>query len=284
MVRAGADSGAVTAEEQGGTTDDMVHGDAVLDDPVNASLRGQHAHLARRHGRAISFAPTVSTFSAVPLDPGSQDWADLATLLGGAGVLADLFSSEATPPEGWRPVFRVDGLQMVGAAGRFDATDAGDGDPADAADLVDVAELADAAEPADPDGAVLHIVELGEADVPEMLDLVARTRPGPFWPDTHQLGRYVGIRERGRLVAMAGERLRPPGWTEISAVCTAPEARGRGLAARLVADVAAHVAARGERPFLHVSAQNTSAITLYERLGFEVRRPVTFRGYRIPVT
>jgi ribosomal protein S18 acetylase RimI-like enzyme len=232
-----------------GTSDDTV-----LDDPVNASLRGRHAHLARRRGRVVSFASTASTFSAVPRDPGPQDWADLATLLG-PGVLADLFSSPVTPPAKWRSVFSVDGLQMVGGPGRFGA---------------------DASSP--------DVVELGEADVPEMLDLVARTRPGPFWPGTHQLGRYVGVREQGRLVAMAGERLRPPGWTEISAVCTDPRARGRGLAARLVQDVAAHVVARGERPFLHVSAENPSAIALYERLGFAVRRTVTFRGYRIPAT
>ena len=244
----------MTADELVETIDERVHGEAVLDDPVNESLRGQHTHLARQCGRALSFAPTVATFSAVPLDPDPRDWADLAALLG-PGVLADLFSSPATPPDDWTQVFTFPGLQMVGGPDRLGA-----------------------ATP-DPD-----VVELGEAEVPEMLDLVNRTRPGPFWPDTHQLGRYVGIREKGRLVAMAGERLRPPGWTEISAVCTAPEARGQGLAARLVGDVAAHVMARGDRPFLHVSAQNPSAIALYERLGFEVRRTVTFRGYRVPAS
>ncbi|MEV3923301.1 GNAT family N-acetyltransferase [Actinomadura coerulea] len=126
------------------------------------------------------------------------------------------------------------------------------------------------------------VVELGADSVPEMLDLVARTRPGPFWQRTRELGAYVGIRENGALVAMAGERLRPPGWTEISTVCTAPEARGRGHAARLVRALAARVTSRNERPFLHVAAANTTAIALYERLGFETRRHVTFRGFRIP--
>ncbi|MGW4668758.1 GNAT family N-acetyltransferase [Streptosporangium sandarakinum] len=115
-----------------------------------------------------------------------------------------------------------------------------------------------------------------------MLDLVARTQPGPFWPRTCELGTYLGVRDNGTLVAMAGERLRPPGWTEISAVCTAPEARGQGHAARLVSALVARIAARGERPFLHVAGTNTGAIALYERLGFETRTPVTFRGFRTP--
>ncbi|MEN0135444.1 MAG: GNAT family N-acetyltransferase, partial [Rhodococcus sp. (in: high G+C Gram-positive bacteria)] len=77
-------------------------------------------------------------------------------------------------------------------------------------------------------------------------------------------------------------RLRPPGWTEISAVCTAPEARGRGHAARLVRALAAQITARGERPFLHVAEVNTGAIALYKRLGFRTRAHVTFRGFRTP--
>jgi predicted GNAT family acetyltransferase len=118
--------------------------------------------------------------------------------------------------------------------------------------------------------------------VPEILDLVARTRPGPFWPRTHELGTYLGIRDNGRLVAMAGERLRPPGWTEISAVCTAAEARGRGCAARLVGALVERILARGDHPFLHVAESNTGAIALYERIGFETRKQVTFRGFRTP--
>jgi hypothetical protein len=74
------------------------------------------------------------------------------------------------------------------------------------------------------------LVVLGAVDVPEMLDLVARTRPGPFEPETYRLGTYLGVRRAGWLVAMAGERLHPPGYTEISAVCTDPGVRGQGLA------------------------------------------------------
>ncbi|WP_405084641.1 GNAT family N-acetyltransferase [Microbispora sp. NBC_01389] len=232
----------------------MIDRDTVaLDDPVGASLRGHHAHLARRLGRATGYLPEVASFSTVSAEPDPAEWDDLARLLGRGGF-ADLFSCPATPPEDWEPLFTLDGLQLVFPAspGRADV------------------------EP-DPE-----TVELGAGDVPEMLDLTARTRPGPFWPRTHELGTYLGVRENGALVAMAGERLRPSGWTEISAVCTAPEARGRGHAARLVNALVARIIARNERPFLHAAEANTSAIALYERLGFAVRRRVTFRGFRTP--
>ncbi|MFD0319066.1 GNAT family N-acetyltransferase [Streptomyces flavalbus] len=228
--------------------------DSVLDDPVGQSLGGPHARLARRRGGAATYLADVATFSAVPVQPDAADWADLAELLGGPGAFADLFSSPAAPPPGWEPVFSLAGRQMIWPGGHLPDR-AGTG----------------------PD---TGLVVLGKEDVPEMRALVARTEPGPFWPRSHELGTYLGVRAGGTLVAMAGERLRPPGWTEISAVCTAPEARGRGHAARLVGALAARIVARGERPFLHVAETNTAAIALYERLGFETRGQVTFRGFR----
>ena len=222
--------------------------DSPLDDPVGESLRGHHAHFARRVGRAATYVPEVATFSAVTANPAG--WADLARLLG-RGQLADMFSSPAQPPAGWEPVFALEARQMVGPVRA--ASDVGTG-----------------------------VVELGRADVPDMLALAERTRPGPFWPRTRELGTYLGVRDNGTLVAMVGERLRPPGWTEISALCTAPEARGQGHAARLIRALIARITARGERPFLHVTETNTSALALYEHLGFQTRKPVTFRGYRTP--
>ncbi|HEX6353139.1 GNAT family N-acetyltransferase [Actinophytocola sp.] len=229
----------------------MMNRDAVaLDDPVGESLRGHHAHLANRLGRAATYLPGVATFSSVTTDPDPREWTDLARLLG-PGEFADMFSSPATPPPNWEPVFVFEGRQMIWSG---DNTQ-------------------------DPDD---RVVELDADNVSEMLDLAARTQPGPFWPRTHELGTYLGIRQNGTLVAMAGERLRPPGWTEISAVCTAPEARGQGHAARLVNTLVARITARDERAFLHVAEANTTAIALYRRLGFETRKPVTFRGFRTP--
>jgi predicted GNAT family acetyltransferase len=135
-------------------------------------------------------------------------------------------------------------------------------------------ELVTAADP--------EAVRLGPSDVPEMLDLVARTQPGPFLAGTIELGTYLGLRRAGALVAMAGERFHPPGWTEISAVCTDDDHRGQGLATRLVGAVGAGIRARGETPFLHVAVNNVTAIRLYLELGFTIRRQVSVQVVAAP--
>jgi GNAT superfamily N-acetyltransferase len=117
----------------------------------------------------------------------------------------------------------------------------------------------------------LDYVELGEKDVPEMLALTELTKPGPFGKRTRELGTYLGIRREGRLVAMAGERLKLPGYTEVSAVCTHPEHTGHGYAAGLISVIVGKIQERGESAILHTAADNHRAIELYERLGFSKR-------------
>ncbi|HXW44973.1 MAG TPA: GNAT family N-acetyltransferase [Streptosporangiaceae bacterium] len=216
-----------------------------------AALLGPHAHLARRCGQAARYLPDVSPFLALPLDPDEGAWADLAKLLGPAGVGSTL-GVPAAPPPGWEVLLDVEGVQMV--------------------------EDRVAARP-DPEA-----IMLGAADVPEMLDLVARTRPGPFLARTIEHGSYLGIRRNGELIAMAGERVRAPGWTEISAVCTDERFRGEGLGTRLVQAVAAGISGRGETAFLHAAARNTGAIRLYQALGFRVRRSARFVAVRAPAS
>jgi predicted GNAT family acetyltransferase len=117
-----------------------------------------------------------------------------------------------------------------------------------------------------------RFVVLGADDTPRMAALVRRTEPGPWFERTAELGRFIGFEAGGRLVAMAGERVRVPGHTEISAVCTDPDWRGQGLAADLMRLVSQAIVARGEQPFLHVLAGNARAIALYEKLGFAGRQ------------
>ncbi len=223
--------------------------DSVLDAPVWHSLTGPHAGLAQRHGSAGRYAPEVSPFAAIAPDAGADGLADLAVLIG-PGALAVVAFLGQDPPQGWSVELDRPGVQMVGT--HLEAA---------------------------PDR---EAVPLGPDDVPEILDLVGRTRPGPFLARTVELGGYLGIRREGVLVAMAGQRMHPPGYTEISAVCTDEAHRGRGLASRLVRAVGAAVQARGETPMLHAAAANSGAIGLYESLGFEIRRGVDFRLLRAP--
>ncbi|GAA2488375.1 GNAT family N-acetyltransferase [Streptomyces longisporus] len=214
----------------------------LLDNPAWAALTGPHASFAERVGRAARYRQDVAPFYAVTDTGDPRAWADLATLVGPGGTASVRGVTEA--PAGWEVLRTGHGVQLVDTRLR--------------------------AEP-DPEA-----VRLGPDDVPEILDLVARTQPGPYLPRTVEMGTYLGIRHSGRLIALAGERLHPPGWTEISAVCTDPAYRGRGLATRLVRAVAAGIKERGERPFLHARATNADAIRLYESLGFTLRRRTVF--------
>jgi predicted GNAT family acetyltransferase len=117
----------------------------------------------------------------------------------------------------------------------------------------------------------LQILTLGAADAAEMLVLTELTKPGPFARRTYELGTYLGIRCDGKLIAMAGERLKVPGFTEVSAICTHPEHTGRGYARILTTELIRRILGRGETPFLHVRKDNVRAIELYERLGFRCR-------------
>jgi predicted GNAT family acetyltransferase len=118
----------------------------------------------------------------------------------------------------------------------------------------------------------LHIVTLGAGDVPEMLALTELTKPGPFSARTHELGTFLGIRVDGKLVAMAGERMKPDNYTEMTAICVHPSHRGHGYGQALLGAIAAQICGRGEIPFLHVFSNNSSAIALYRRQGMEIRR------------
>jgi ribosomal protein S18 acetylase RimI-like enzyme len=223
-------------------------GQAVLDNAVWESLTGPHAHLAEVHGLAARYPEQVAGFHALADSADPRAWTDLAELTGPGADVAVAGDVPAAHP-GWTVVDRIPGVQLVDEALR-----------------------------AEPFPAAIR---LGAADVPEILDLIERTRPGPFRPRTIELGTYLGVRRGGALVAMAGERLHPTGWTEISAVCTDPAHRGQGLATALVRAVAAGIRERGETPFLHTSAANRTAIRLYESIGFRLRRHTSFARYQL---
>lgn len=120
-------------------------------------------------------------------------------------------------------------------------------------------------------------VALGQADAGDMLALATLTQPGPFFAETWRMGRFVGVRDSGRLVAMAGERMRAPGFTEVSGVCTHPDFQGQGLARKLMRAVIDRIVGEGDAAFLHVYPDNAGAIGLYHTLGFRRRTQLHFQ-------
>jgi len=213
-----------------------------LDRPVWASLT--HApHLGEGGDLAKRFRRDVNVFASA-YDDSPSSLAALRDLVPQGESIYVLQVPEIRVPNGLLVARTAQGLQLL--ATRPIAAQAGDD----------------------------TIVELGDADAPQMVALAKLTEPGPFLARTHTMGRFIGIRVDGRLAAMAGERMRFPGFTEVSGVCTHPDFRGRGYARRLSSIVANAIQQRCEQPFLHSWTSNDAAIALYESLGFERRATV----------
>lgn len=217
-----------------------------LDRPVWSSLTSAHTHLAEGDGLALRYAPDVNRFASARDDSGPA-LAALARLVQPGEPVYILQVPEIHIPADLVASKQAMGVQMVAQSSGAPARDA---------------------------GGTVDILPLGGADAVEMLDLATLTEPGPFLRRTGRMGNFFGIRIDGRLAAMAGERFRFPGYTEVSGVCTHPDFRGRGLASRLSRHVMADIAERGDTPFLHAWKTNHAAISLYEHLGFRWRSDV----------
>ena len=217
--------------------------DAVLDNVVWHALTTIHARFAEGTGRARRYAGDVSVFAAIEHDDAAS-WDDLRRVAAGTPVV--LFSAvHGDPPPGWEHLGGGAGDQMV----------------------------LDALAPAPT--TTVKLAPLSDAHVPAMLELVEVAQPGPFEARTVALGGYVGaFDDDGALLAMAGTRMQTAAFVEISAVCTHPDARGRGLAAAVSHRVASDILDGGKQPILHVAHGNDNAKRVYDRLGFVTRRTV----------
>ncbi len=211
-----------------------------LDRPVWSSLTTSHLELSDGDHLARRYARDVNQFAS-PRDDEPHALERLSSLIKPRERVFILQAKPFTTPAALRLVDQKLGVQMLDSGTQLPVDDHGD------------------------------IAALEDKDAAEMLTLAERTKPGPFVARTHVMGDYFGVRVDGRLIAMAGERMRFPGYTEISGVCTHPDFRGCGYGRRLLSHVMTSIRARGETPFLHAWKSNASAIRLYESIGFRLR-------------
>lgn len=218
---------------------------SLLDNPAWNSLVGGHREIAELNGQAGRYPFAMSPIAGLEhYTP--EAFEQMQALVEKDDAVGLVTAEEYEVPAGWDQLGHIDCYQMVCAT-----------------------------PPAAPE---LQPVQLRLSDVPAMVELATATEPGPFRAGTIGMGRYYGLKTPdGRLMSMAGERMRMDGLTEVSAVCTWPEFRGRGLAAALVSFVAAQIGAEGRTPFLHVKTENAGARSVYEKLGFRVRREIRFK-------
>lgn len=211
-----------------------------LDHPIWSALTTRQRALAEGDGLARRYPVAITPFADM-MDMSAKSFAALGTLMADRDV-AVLFTPEAVEvPAMFKVLLAKPGEQMIGM-------------------------------PAESSIRGAEIETLGPADVPAMMALTELTKPGPFNVRSHELGTFLGIRAGGELVAMAGERMKPGNYTEMTAICVHPSHRGRGYAQALMAAISRQIVARGDVPFLHVFSDNTGAVALYRRQGMEIRR------------
>lgn len=214
-----------------------------LDNPVWHALGGPQAQFALKRPHARRLDAEIGPFFAIE-EPSDKAYRDIGDLLGKSPE-ARLFRPEVEPaPPGWSKTFEKPIVQMI---------------------LPGAASLASVPS---------SIIELGPGDRPAMLELAERAKPGPFLARTPELGTYLGLHDGDKLIAMAGERLRLPGWVEISAVAVDPDYRGKGHGKALTAALASRIRAGGAMPFLHVY-DDIPAFGLYKKMGFVPRTTLT---------
>jgi ribosomal protein S18 acetylase RimI-like enzyme len=223
----------------------------ILDNVIWQALTTRQAGFAETCRQARRFPREVTSLTAFEQES-DQNYKSLADLTGAGGTAAVFLEAPYESRAGWEYVVGAPLLEMICENGSF----------------------------ANAPARSAPIVELGLADSPEMVALATLTKPGPFGTRTHELGEYLGIRCEGKLVAMAGERLKVPGYTEVSAVCTHPNHTGHGYAGVLMSELIRRIRERGETPMLHVREDNTRAVQLYERLGFRTRKRIHFAVLR----
>lgn len=214
---------------------------SVLDNPIWHALSTAHAHFTEGDDLAKRYRTDIGPLSGMK-DTSLDAYNSLAQLLGPDDIAVLFLTEPPTPPASLRLLQCFPMYQMICLA-----------------------------PPVNPQNG-FAIDELTASDVPEMRSLAEGTEPGPFRQRTIELGGYKGIRVDGQLASMTGQRCGLNDFTEVSAVCTWPEFRGRGYAKALVATVANGVFEQNKTPFLGVREDNTGAVRVYEKVGFKIRR------------
>jgi predicted GNAT family acetyltransferase len=217
----------------------MMH---VLDRPIWSALGTRHASLAEGGTLARRYPASVAPFAATESED-EESLHALAELAPKGETLLLLMADPIVTPSDFVTTTAASAVQMIGGRRPYQVTDE-------------------------------RIEQLSQADAAAMLDLATLTKPGPFSLRALELGDFWGVKMNGRLVAMAGERMKQPGYTELSGVCTHPDMRGKGLGRLLSLYVADKIVARGDQPYLHAYETNKAAITLYESIGFRLRSGV----------
>lgn len=213
----------------------------ILDNPIWNALVTGNKHLAYGTETAKYLKRDVGFFAGLKTNS-ETELQDLHSLLPVKSLVVLFTPEELSVTAGWQVTLEKELLQMV----------------------CDPATLP----MENKDG----LIALEEKHIPAMLELTALTNPGPFLTRTIEFGNYEGIFDGSSLVAMAGQRLQPHPYTEVSAVCTHPDYTGKGFGAKLVHSQLGKIIAASRIPFLHVYPHNTSACKLYEKLGFQTRR------------